>query len=302
MADSRSRTFGIQTIQHWTWDETRERWMWFERLGFDSLWLTDHFVRTAAPGSPYFEAWTLLSALAIVVERPRIGVLVSSNTFRHPSLLAKQAVTLDHISGGRLELGLGAGWYEPEHDMFGLEFPEPGERVDRYEESLDLLDRYLRNDTTTFEGAYFSLHGAQNRPAPVQQPRIPFVLGAHQKRTIGLAARYADTWNTRGTMAEVRERNAMLDDACAREGRDPREVKRSLLYVVAHMTDEQPWASVDAFVDFVGRFGEAGIEEFIFQPPEPEHYPLVEEIALGVIPDLRDPRPAAAPSSQATAE
>ena len=288
MVVARPRTFGIQTIQHWTWEETRARWAWFEHLGFDSLWLTDHFVRTAHPDSPYFEAWTLLSALAVVVERPRIGVLVSSNTFRHPSLLAKQAVTLDHISHGRLELGLGAGWYVPEHEMFGLEFPETRERVDRYEEALDLLDRYLRNDTTTVEGAYYSLRGATNRPAPVQQPRIPFVLGAHQKRTIRLAARYADTWNTRGTVEEVRERNAMLDEACAREQRDPREVKRSLLYVIAHMTEERPWDSVDAFVDFVGRFTQAGVEEFIFQPPDPEGYPLLEQIALEVIPELRE--------------
>jgi alkanesulfonate monooxygenase SsuD/methylene tetrahydromethanopterin reductase-like flavin-dependent oxidoreductase (luciferase family) len=295
MAVARPRTFGIQTIQHWTWEETRSRWSWFEKLGFDSLWLTDHFVRTAHPQSPYFEAWTLLSALAVVVERPRIGVLVSNNTFRHPSVLAKQAVTLDHISGGRLELGLGAGWYVPEHEMFGLEFPETRERVDRYEEALDLIDRYLRNDTTTVEGAYYSLLSALNRPAPIQRPRIPFVLGAHQKRTIRLAARYADTWNTRGTVEEVRERNDMLDDACAREGRDPSEVKRSLLYVIAHMADEHPWESIEAFVDFVGRFGEAGITEFIFQPPPPEHYPLLEEVALTVIPTLREGLLAAQP-------
>lgn len=288
MAEVRPRSFGIQTIQHWTWEETRDRWRWFEELGFESLWLTDHFVRTAKPDSPYFEAWTLLSALAAIVERPRIGVLVSSNTFRHPSLLAKQAVTLDHISNGRLELGLGAGWYVPEHEMFGIEFPEVQERVDRYEEALDMLDRYLRNDTTTVEGAYYSMRDAINRPAPVQQPRIPFVLGAHKKRTIGLAARYADTWNTRGTVDEVRERNAMLDDACAREDRDPASVKRSLLYVIAHMVDEHPWDSVDAFTDYVGRFSDAGIQEFIFQPPEPEAYPLLERIAREIIPALSE--------------
>lgn len=287
MSATVSREFGMQTIQYWTWEETRERWVWFEELGFESLWLTDHFVRTAHPESPYFEAWTLLSALSMVTTKPRLGVLVSSNTFRHPSLLAKQAVTLDHISGGRLELGIGAGWYEPEHEMFGLEFPPTRELVDRYEEALDLLDRYLRNDTTTFEGAFYSLKEAPNRPAPVQQPRIPFMLGAHKRRMIGLAARYADTWNTRGTPEEVRERNEMLDEACAKEGRDPAEIKRSLLYVIAHMPEEQPWASIDAFTDYVGRFSEAGIREFIFQPPEPEHYPIVEQIAHEIIPGLR---------------
>jgi alkanesulfonate monooxygenase SsuD/methylene tetrahydromethanopterin reductase-like flavin-dependent oxidoreductase (luciferase family) len=287
MTDPARREFGMQTIQNWTWPETRERWEWFEALGFDSLWLTDHLTRTAQPGDPYFEAWTLLSALAVVTTRPRLGVLVSSNTFRHPSVLAKQAVTLDHICNGRLELGIGAGWFKPEHDMFGLEFPPTGELVDRYAEALDLLDRYLSNDFTSFEGAYYSLRDAPNRPASIQKPRPPLVLGAHGPRMIRLAARYADTWNSRGTPEEMRERNQLMDEACQKEGRNPREVKRSLLYVIAQMPEEQPWDSVDAFTDFVGRFAEAGVKEFIFQPPEPEHYDLVERVAHDIIPGLR---------------
>jgi len=288
MSDRAVREFGMQTIQNWTWAETCERWEWFEALGFDSLWLTDHLTRTAKPDDPYFEAWTLLSALAVVTKRPRLGVLVSSNTFRHPSVLAKQAVTLDHISGGRLELGIGAGWFELEHEMFGLEFPPTGELVDRYAEALDLLDRYLRNDITSFEGAFYTLREAPNRPAPVQQPRPPLVLGAHGPRMIRLAARYADTWNSRGTPQEMRERNELMDEACAKEGRDPREVKRSLLYVIAQMPEERPWDSVDAFVDYVGRFAEAGVQEFIFQPPDPEHYDMVERVAHEIIPGLRN--------------
>lgn len=287
MTDHAVREFGMQTIQHWTWDETQSRWKWFEELGFESLWLTDHFVRTAHPASPYFESWTLLSALAVVTEKPRIGVLVSSNTFRHPSLLAKQAVTLDHISGGRLDLGVGAGWFELEHEMFGIDFQPTGELVDRYAESIDLLDRYLRNDITSFEGAFYSLKDAPNRPAPVQRPRPPFILGAHKPRMIRLAARYADTWNSRGTPQEIRDRNDILDEACDLEDRNQKEIKRSLLYVISQMTDERPWDSVDAFTDYVGRFSEAGISEFIFQPPESEHYPIVERIALEVIPPLR---------------
>jgi len=281
------REFGMQTIQTWTWSETVERWQWFEALGFESLWLTDHLTRTASPGEPYLEAWTMLSALATVTEKPRLGVLVSSNTFRHPSVLAKQAVTLDHISNGRLELGIGAGWFKPEHDMFGLDFPETKELVARYAEALALLDEFLSNDLTTFDGQFYQLKNAPNRPRPIQQPRIPLMVGAHGPRMINIVSQYADSWNTRGTPAEVRERNDQMDAACVRHGRDPQSVKRSLLYVIAQMPEEQPWASIDAFIDFVGRFSEAGIQEFLLQPPEPEHYAIVEQIATEVIPGLR---------------
>ena len=284
---STQRQFGIQTIQTWTWDEMRTRWQWFESLGFDSLWLPDHFVPTANPSGPMFEAWTLLAALGTQVQRARIGVLVSSNTFRHPALLAKQAVTIDHVTNGRLELGIGAGWFKDEHEMFGLAFPETGELVDRYAESLDLLDRYLSNDETSFEGEFFSLKNAWNRPGSVQRPRPPFVIGAHGPRMINLAARYADTWNSRGTPAEMRARNDRMDDACARYGRDPQAVKRSLLFVVAQMPNEHPWDSTDAFADYVGRFSEAGVREFLFQPPPPEQFDVIERIATDVIPGLR---------------
>ncbi|HYI26031.1 MAG TPA: LLM class flavin-dependent oxidoreductase [Thermomicrobiales bacterium] len=286
-ASDRSLEFGIQIIQTWTWPETRERMAWFESLGFESLWLTDHLTRTANPGEPYLEAWTLLSALAVEVTQARLGVLVSSNTFRHPSVLAKMAVTVDHISNGRLELGVGAGWFKTEHDMFGLEFPDTGELVERYAEALDLLDRFLTNDITTFQGEHYSLQDAPNRPPPIQQPRMPIMIGAHGPRMINIAARFADTWNTRGTPDEVRMRNRQMDEACAKIDRDPTEVKRSLLYVIAQMPEEHPWDSIDAFVDFVGRFREAGIQQFIVQPPDPTEFAMVERVALEVIPSLR---------------
>src|SRR5665811_1322445 len=204
---TRPRSFGIQTIQNWTWRDTCERWAWFEELGWESLWLTDHLVRTANPKDPYLEAWTLLAGLATKTEKARLGVLVSSNTFRHPAVLAKQAVTVDHISGGRLELGVGAGWFVEEHEMFGLDFPKTAELVERYAEAIDLLDRYLSADETTFAGEYYHFKSAYNRPAPVQKPRMPLMLGAHGPRMIDLVSRYADTWNSRGTPEEMRERN-----------------------------------------------------------------------------------------------
>ncbi|HEU0163833.1 MAG TPA: LLM class flavin-dependent oxidoreductase [Thermomicrobiales bacterium] len=280
-------SFGLQTVQTWTWPETKERWQWFESLGYQSLWLPDHFVPTASPEGPMFEAWTLLSALATFTERVRIGVLVSSNTFRHPAMLAKQAVTVDHVSNGRLELGVGAGWYVNEHQMFGLDFPSTGELVDRYAEALDLLDRYLGNDITSFEGEYYTLRDAYNRPAAIQSPRPPLMIGAHGPRMIRLAAKYADTWNSRGTPEEMRERNQLMDRALLANGRQPTDVKRSMLFVPPMMPNEHPWDSIDAFTDFVGRFSEAGVHDFILQTPAVEDFAIVERVAVDVLPGLR---------------
>ena len=158
--------FGIVTDQNQPWLELVERWQLFERLGFDSAWDCDHFVQPSRPTGPYYEAWTLLAGLAARTERIRIGVLVTSNTFRHPALLAKQAATVDHLSNGRLDLGLGAGWYEPEHHMFGLEFPGPAELVGRFREAVEIVDSALRQDTTTYAGQYYEVREAPFRPAP----------------------------------------------------------------------------------------------------------------------------------------
>ena len=128
---ARKFQFGICTDQNMTWEKTVQRWQQFEEMGFHSAWLCDHLIQPSRPQGPYFEAWTLLAALAARTERIRIGVLVTSNTFRHPSLLAKEVVTVDHISKGRLDFGLGAGWYQPEHRMFGIRFPETKELVGR---------------------------------------------------------------------------------------------------------------------------------------------------------------------------
>src|SRR5215212_907937 len=132
----RPLTFGIQTIPNRPYDELAARWRDCEALGFASVWLPDHFVPTFRPDLPLFQSWTLLAGLTTVTTRVRVGVLVSCNTFRHPALLAKQATTVDHVSGGRLELGLGAGWYAPEHEMYGLELGEPGQLVERYREAV----------------------------------------------------------------------------------------------------------------------------------------------------------------------
>jgi len=272
--------------QNLPWQRLVGRLRLFEELGFDSAWDCDHFIQPSRPTGPYFEAWTLLAGLAAVTSRIRIGVLVTSNTFRHPSLLAKEAMTVDHISNGRLDIGLGAGWYAPEHPMFGLDFPEPRERVERFKEAVQLLDATLRNDTTSYQGTFYQLKDATMRPRPVQQPRPPFVLAAHKPKMLRIVAEYAETWNSFGTPDEMRERNAILDAHCGDIGRDPKTIVRSL-YGWAAMMPSDPWESVGAFQDMVGSYAQAGVNEFLIDQPRPEQQAMLERIAAEIVPSLK---------------
>jgi alkanesulfonate monooxygenase SsuD/methylene tetrahydromethanopterin reductase-like flavin-dependent oxidoreductase (luciferase family) len=278
--------FGIVRNQNLPWETMVRHWQIFEEAGFDSIWHADHYQRPSRPEDLFLEGWTLLSAMAMKTTRPRIGILVTSNTFRHPPLLAKQAVTVDHISGGRLELGLGTGWFKGEHERFGVPFPEPPELVDRFEEALTLIDRLLTQEVTNFAGAYYQVHEAPFRPAPVQRPRPPLTLGAHGPRMLRIAARFADRWNSHGSVEEIRERNARLDDACVAIGRDPNEIIRSLYGWTIPM-GMNPWDSPDAFADAVGRYGEAGMSEFLMEAPHEEEIPVLERIAADLLPSLR---------------
>src|SRR5215207_586244 len=279
--------FGMQTPPIKTWAEMRDDWLRYEALGFESLWIPDHLIRPFDREEWMQEAWTLLAGLAAVTETVRLGILVSCNTFRHPALLAKQAVTVDHVSNGRLELGIGAGWFVPEHEMFGIPFPETAELVARYREAVELIDIYISNDVSSYSGTYYQLTDAPCRPGPIQTPRPPLTLGAHGPVMLRIVARHADRWNTVGTVDQMRERNKRLDDACAAIGRDPKSILRSALYVPAQMPEENPWASVDAFTDYVGRFREAGMKEFLFQPPVDRSWDVIERAATEVMPGLR---------------
>lgn len=286
----RELRFGICTDQNLPFETLVERWQYFERLGFDSVWDCDHFNQPSRPDGPYFESWTLLAALAARTTRIRVGVLVSSNTFRHPALLAQQAVTLDHVSNGRLELGLGAGWFVPEHERFGLPFPPPGERVGRFREAVEIVDSLLRHEATTFEGRYYRLTEASVRPAPLQKPRPPLTLGAHRPRMLRICAEYADSWNSFGTVEEMRERNELLDQACAAVGREPGEIRRSFYGWASQMEAQglpDPWQSTAAFEDVVGRYLAVGIDEFVIDQPRPEQFAVLEQVASEVLPRLR---------------
>jgi len=288
----RTLQFGICRNQTLPWPELARQWRLYEELGFDSAWDCDHFQRPSEPEAPYYEGWTLLAALATQTATIRVGVLVTSNTFRHPALLAKQAMTVDHVSGGRLELGIGTGWYAGEHDRFGLAFPPAPELVGRFQEAVEVVDRLLRQEVTSYEGAYYRLDEALFRPAPLQRPRPPLTLGAHGPRMLGIVARYADRWNSFGTVDEIRERNARLDEQCAAVGRDPGAILRSFFGMAPRPTmggrlERDPWDSVDAFADMVGRYRAVGIEEFIVDGPEPHQFGVMERVAGDLLPRLR---------------
>jgi F420-dependent oxidoreductase-like protein len=277
--------FGVVTDQIQPWPTLLEHWQYFEALGFDSIWDSDHFIQSSWAAEPNFEAWTVLAALATNTNRIRIGVLVSCNTFRHPALLAKQAVTVDHLSNGRLDLGLGAGWFEAEHRMFGIDFPDPAERVARFREAVEIVDQLLRNDETTYQGRYYRLVEARFRPRPVQQPRPPLTLAGHKPGMLRIIAEYADIWNSFGTVEEMRTRNDVLNELCLASGRKPEAIRRSL-YCPTSMKPS-PWASVEAFRDVVGRYGEAGIQEFVLDRTNAQDFSVLERIATDAIPALR---------------
>ncbi len=283
-------TIGICTDQNQPYDTLTERWRMFEELGFDSLWDTDHFNQPSQPTGPFFEGWTLLSALAVHTVSIRIGVLVSSNTFRHPALLAQQAMTVDHVSSGRLTLGIGCGWYEEEHQRMGIEFDTPPERVDRFREAVEIVDSLLRNETTTYNGEYYQLDQAYVRPGPVQRPRPPLMLAAHRNHMLRICAQYADIWNSFGTVEEMAERNSILDEHCVSIGREPSEIRRSFYGWASKMTEQglpDPWESPDAFEEVIEQYRAIGIDDFVIDQPRPDQQRTLERIAADTIPRLR---------------
>jgi alkanesulfonate monooxygenase SsuD/methylene tetrahydromethanopterin reductase-like flavin-dependent oxidoreductase (luciferase family) len=300
---SQELRFGIITIQNTDWPTMVERWKRIEELGFDSVWLADHFYNYLAPEEPFWEAWTLISALAVHTARIRIGTLVTQIPIRNPAHLAKEALTVDHISNGRLEIGLGTGAIgDPGNTMMGLENWEPADRVARFREYIQIVDDLLTSGTSNLDGRYYQTRDAVMNPRPVQQPRPPITIAALGPAMLRITARFADRWNTYPSGATTeqdafqahRERNAQLDEACKAIGRDPSEISRSIL-VYHRLGDVRPFASVGAFEDFVGRYREAGINEFVFYHPlrdwykssEPEDEAVFEEVATHVIPGMK---------------
>lgn len=303
MPNDRTVRFGVITIQNLAFDAMVSTWRRLETLSFDSLWVADHFVNPYDPTGPWFEGWTLLAALAAHTTRVRVGTLVTTITYRNPAVLARQAMTVDHIAHGRLELGIGAGGAPLDHSMTGTTEWQPRERAKRFDEFVHVVDLVLRGkqpSQSPHGGNFYPICEPKLQPATVQQPRPPLVLAAHGRKALGTVARYADVWNTLAgndlsapeALAVTRDRNQWLDEECARLGREPRALRRSFL---VGRTPDTPFASSEAFVDFVGRYCEAGIDEFILywvpgmtNPGVMGDAATLERIALEAIPRARD--------------
>jgi F420-dependent oxidoreductase-like protein len=222
--------FSIQTpIEGATFGALARHWQAAERLGYDSVWLDDHFYGVLTPQSDdSLECWTLMAALARETSTLRFGTLVVCNNYRHPPLLAKMASSVDHISEGRLEFGLGAGWYEREYTAYGYDFPPIGVRLQQLEESLQICMRMWTEERATFHGRHYRVENAWCNPKPVQKPHPPIMIGGGgEKVLLRIVAQYADRWNFGGSVDEFRVKLPILESHCRRAGRDFASVEKS---------------------------------------------------------------------------
>ena len=251
--------------QHAEWGPMVDFWREADRIELYSTgWTFDHFYPIFSDeNGPCFEGWTMLAYMAGVTERIRLGVLVTGNTHRHPAVLANMAATLDVASGGRLDIGLGAGWAENEHAAYGINLPPLRERFDRLEEACAVIDTLLTNEWSNFQGNHYQLTNARSEPKPIQQPRPPILIGGKgEKRTLRIVAEWADEWNfPGGPPSELNHLIGVLHQHCADIGRDPTDIGVS---VKAEATIEP-----DAFAELVAAYREAGAEHIIAHFPAP---------------------------------
>lgn len=292
--------FGVAVLQNMPFQELARLWRKFDSSSLDSSWIADHFVNYASPTDPWFEAWTALAGLASSTSRIRIGTLVTSIPLRNPALLAREALTVDHISNGRLDLGIGAGApgnVDPTYRMIGIEDWPFKERTERFKEQVEIIDKVLQSKCTSYKGRYYHLDELLMAPEPIQKPRPPITVAAHTKPSLRIAAEYADTWNSYGSqfgappevvVKKTKERIDFLDKQCEKVGRDPATVRRSLLIFGSEANTA--FASDEQFAEIVNRYIAIGITELIFYYPffAPDQIPNFERITNEVIPTYRE--------------
>jgi F420-dependent oxidoreductase-like protein len=270
--------FSFWPIARQSWPQVLELARHVERTGWDGIWYADHFMpNTPDAEDPCHEVWATIAGLAACVPRLRIGPLVIGNTYRHPAVVANMAATVDHMSGGRLVLGMGAGWQENEHRAYGLEFYTVGERLRRLEEACQVIKALFSVRRANFEGRYYRLEDAPLEPKPVQDPLPLMIGGGGEKVTLRIAARYADEWNVWGDVDRLEQKMRVLDGHCEALGRDPGTIQRSAA-VLVYLSDDrrlvkrireerQARPSIAGnpteLADIVADYARAGVDELI---------------------------------------
>jgi F420-dependent oxidoreductase-like protein len=277
---------GLKLSQHMvTIEHERAAWRLADEAGFDHVWVFDHF--NPIGGNPLdgdiYEGWSLLAAMAEATSRVRVGNMVTGNTYRHPGVLAKIATTVDHLSGGRLEFGIGAGWAEVEHRMLGLDFPGTGDRLRRLAEALQVIKKLWTEERSDFEGRYYRLTGAVQNPKPYQRPHPPiWIGGGGEQRTLRIVAEHADVWNfSDGPIDVARHKVEVLERHCADVGRDPAEIRRSVQLRFSGENLHSLLRDLEAFV-------QAGFTELVVIVTEPSSLAKSETVAREVLPRFRD--------------
>lgn len=276
---------------------------WCEESRVESIWVYDHFIQhRSGKRGPCFEGWTLLSYLAPLTRRVRLGTLVLCNTYRNPALLAKMAATLDNISQGRLEFGIGAGWYEAEHRSYGYEYPKPSTRIQMLEESLQIITKMWCEERPRFDGRYYSIKDAYCYPKPIQRPHPPITVGGGGSLTLKVVAKYADWSNYGGGVEKVRQLNSVLEEHCKDVGRDAKSIRRSihLVGVLGATRDEalkkadclkigiEPHVcgSCEDWLTCINNYVDLGFERFIVFLPDSYDQKTLDLLYEGVISKL----------------
>jgi F420-dependent oxidoreductase-like protein len=291
----------------------RDTWKLVDSLGYDTAWTFDHFLPILSdPSGPCFEGWVACAALAAETSLVQVGTLVTGNTYRHPAVLAKMGATLDHTSGGRLIMGVGAGWFELEHAAYGIHFGTVAERIRRLDEAAEIIKRLWTEKQVTFEGRFYQLKDAYCEPKPLRQPRPPIMIGgAGEKLTLRVVARHADQWNTFGSPELFKHKINLLGEHCSSVGRDLEEIEISWAGA-ALVTDskEDRDAVVNAMAsafgatpeavepgllvgssaevrDRIQRFIEVGVTHFIMIANPPFSHDSIRRFAEEVMPGFR---------------
>ncbi len=297
---SHAPRFAVLALPNIEWPDILQHARHVEELGFDLYATADHFVDWSDTSRLWHEGWSVLAAVAMATERVRIATYVTQFPLRHPAMLARQALTIDHISKGRLEVGLGTGIpIDPSYDMMGIPNWDGKDRVVRFKEYVRIVDSLLSNEVTDFKGDHYTINQAIVKPRPVQHPRPPLVIGALGPVMLRFTARVADVWNTmsfaqsfEAQLVEMHDKVRIIDEACDKSGRDPATLRRS--YLMFDPTARSSggalsyYQSTAAFEDMAGRAMDVGFSELcLYYPILAEQVPVFEKIASDVLPKLR---------------